>query len=429
MRSLNIPLDRTRTARRHGRAVWRWGSILVGAFFFFAGLRAVSTHNPFANYVTDDTVATLFLKPTRKEWNTLIALAGTEPIGLSGLTLKEAGMLAKGGMSLSFLKDGQVRLGIKATLDESTRTSLLATGIQIHEAPHHLLFLDTSESAPTWSENTSISTPILQRLHPTFIGTLSTKEEQATLLHNQQGIVLTLPGRLPQKPLSTPLPESLVAYGSFTEFDSLSIPDFLEHGFQEASGGASLTSTLFSSKTGGSITLFENETYLLTGSGEETPLPLLQKFLILQAQLRNPTETLKRLPDGTSVSELRIDTPTELPTPSEVGGWNVFQLDQGSQHFFAGKQKETGEIFFTNSGEAFIRKTSTRTSETNKERRPDALCGKTPIFFIHTGPFVSLIQSGQHNFSTTTPLANSLFVHVSIDKHIFGSKIHLCVDN
>ena len=99
------------------------------------------------------------------------------------------------------------------------------------------------------------------------------------------------------------------------------------------------------------------------------------------------------------------------------------RLETENKTFFAGKHKTSSETFFTNSADILIEKTQ-KTINNNAV----IACGNLDNLFVNLPLFISFLQSEQHHFSTPLPLSNSTFVHVGLDKQLFGGKLVLCED-
>ena len=405
------------------RAVWRWGSLILILLVLFGGVRLKATENPFLETVPEGTRFMIHLRPKQNQWEFLLSHSGNEPLTSSGLTLNELAPFIHGSFALFIKEDGRVTLGVEGQLPDSLQRAFLEHGISVHAINSHRFLLSEDVAEPT--ESISERVGVLDRLLPGFSGSIIDLKQGAphTVIRiDQSGLFLSLPST--QVTLQEPffLKQAIFA-GTFNSETAFAFPSLVETVFTEMSGGASLKDLFLTQTSSGSFSLFEDHSFFVDLHANIT-IPSLQKFLVLQYQLSNPTQITKPLNDGSSVQELRVGKDVPTPEITEDPAWTILRLDTETGSFFAGKSKINDTAFFTNSAEALIKKTSFR----EQKDELNLACGTSKNLFINTPEFLSYLVGNKSHFSTPIPLSNSNFVHVGIDKNLFGTKIRFCVD-
>ena len=422
MKPLNIPLAGSReTARHHRRAVWRWGVPLILLLFLWGSVRLYGTRNPFANTIPEETVLMIHLRLTRPQWSVILDRMGNEVLTRTGITLKELSPFIEGSIALFLTKEGETIVGVEGSFDEKVRQQFEAHGLTIQEVGRRRFLLAENAVSLVPSESQIGRS---ERILPRFAGSIISFDAGAphtTIRIRGNTISLDLPWA--SSSTSAPLLNDRVIFaGTFSGDAPIVFPSFLDNVFAFASGGTTFKETFQTVGSEGTLSLFDDGSYFISLSSN-IPLALLEKTLLLQAQLREPMLASRKLLDGTSIQELRLNETPALTEEVENANWTILRLDSKTTTFFAGKKKDGHEVFFTDSADALIQKTSS-----NLEKQAVSSCGSSQKLKISNQAFIRYLQNGKTYFSTPLPLSNTDFVNVGIDKDVFGVKIRLCVD-
>lgn len=421
MKPLNIPLTGShQTARRDRRAVWRWGVPMMVILLLWMGARLHGTRNPFMDTIPEETSIMIHLRPTRAQWSALLERAGSEILTTS-LTLKELAPFVRGSLAIFITKDASPVIGFEGFMDEEAQRKLESHGFAVERIGRNLYLLgeEPVSLAPSAGRAGSI-----ERLLPKFAGSIvnfDTGAPHATIRVRGDNVSLSVPGAA-RTELTPLLNERVIFAGTFSPKTPLLFPKAIDEAFSFLSGGTTLEDILKNEQTEGALSLFDDGSYLLSLSSD-LPQAMLQKLLTLQYQLQEPKITVRQLRDGTRVNELRLKEVSPVPEEIENDDWTILRLESEYRSFFAGKKKDGSEVFFTDSADALIQKTTLHAPS-----KPLIACGNSQNLQIRNKKFFEYLQTGLNHFSTPLPLSNTDFVYVGMDKNIFGVKMRLCGD-
>lgn len=423
MKPLNIPLTGSRqTARRRRRAVWRWG-LLLGVFLLLWSMTHLkATQNPFLEYTPENTRFIIHLHPTQNQWENILGHLGKEVLTPTGLTLQELAPHIQGSVALFLTTSDEAIVGLESSLSEQQLAVLANHDIHTQEVADDLYLL-AGELQKTHITPTRIGKA--QRLLPYFAGSIMDIEAGAphTIIRATRNRLYLDPPSLSSGNEQLFVNPNTIFAGSFSQTTQLPLPSFIEDVFAHVSGGSRFTDTLTTEGDGGNFSLFNDSSYLLT-LHKDLPLATIQKILAFQERLAQPVAVNRRLLDGTQVEELRIDDTSPTPEIIDDPNWTIMRLETPEITFFAGKHKNLDRVFFTNSADILI-----ETTQVSQENQGTTACEKPENLFVNLPELVSFLQNQQHHFSTPIPLSNSSFVHIGIDKSVFGDKIVACEDN
>jgi hypothetical protein len=413
MQSLNIKLKNT-TARHRRRAVWRYGLIFCFFVIIFLGAHVYFTRNPFS-VAPKNTSAIIVLSPSKHQWEYLLKTFGHEPL-VSGVGLFELSPCIKKSVALFITNDGSRFVGIHGKLDEGFSKKLESYGLNVVKINKHttIIGVGNAELEPKkWETN------IINRISPRFAGSITVFDEQA----HSYAIYITKTGlkiRVDSTEYKLPLikTDKIMFFGAFSNTKT-AIPMPVEDLFSKLSGGTSLSETLLTNdQIEGNLTITKDGKYLVELENF-TQIDNIQKILQMQSNLTNLSVVKRKLPDGSETHEVRAGENAFENSSSKNGEWLIIKPKNSESNLFSGINESKQKAFFTNSIELLNDKVAEKQNKWSLPFR------KTVLLHILVKNMVQMLKRNDNYFSTPLPLSNTSFVHIGIDKNIFGSFLRL----
>lgn len=413
MSRLNIPLHDKRTARHSRRAVWRLIGLGILLALVWVLVFTFFTRASLAKYTPQEATMGIHLLPNSNTWPLLLeSTKGVPLLDNSGLTLDQLAASITSQISYYLLPAGQV-IVYRGTMSDELERDLKAQNIVIQKPNKHIYVLSDH---PVQLSEAKFKQSWFNRLDPRYLGSIveynALERVSKSIMVSNNSILIKLNEY--QGPVFTePLPETTVAALELEPNSSHS--ELIAHLLNTSS---ELTLNLFQDldQYGGRVLLGydtdANQTQFKLEIDRSYNDTELNEIHLSLAGLQNPTVQSKKLPDGTTISEIILETEDIELESTTIGGRTALQ----SQNLISVSSETKTE--FTNTANFLMLGSSTTGNS--------YVCADNPVGVLYpsnTNNYLADQMAGP--FRLISLISN--FVEISLDKQGKNIQIRACL--